>query len=59
LIILIISDTGKIYGQIDRIIEGKTDEEKPPVSRTKRKAVAPTGVSESHIKKFTFPHNPY
>ena len=38
-------------GQIDRIIEGKTYEEKTPVSRTKRKAVAPTGVSESHIKK--------
>jgi len=37
--------------QIDRIIEGKTDEEKAPVSSTKRKAVASTGVSESHIEK--------
>ena len=38
-------------GQIDRIIEGKTDEEKPPVSRSRRKAVASTGVSASHIMK--------
>ena len=37
--------------QVERIIEGQTDEEKTPVSRTKRKAVAPTGVSESHIEK--------